>query len=327
MKLSLKDAKKIADSHSLGKVIDIKPINEGLSNYNFDLTSKEGDFIIRFSSFKSNKTQLDRLKLQTEAISFLNGRGFEYKIPVPIRNKKGSFISKIDDKYYWVYRKVAGEVYSDIKKMDIKQLAELIAKYHKIMRNFPLKKTTAGFYGESGLKEGLLEIKNKLNNEKVKDDIDLYMQKNLDIFEKAIKRVPTINYGKEVTIAHSDWYIGNVIYNKDKIIGLIDFDLFEITTYLKDIACAIQLYCFTKDNKWDKKAAEEFIKEYEKFSPLEKFDKYHLKDLIIRESCYGVLVFYLKNKKVNEKKRLFMLNWFLSSIKNLMEDIENKDYY
>ena len=131
----------------------------------------------------------------------------------------------------------------------------------------------------------------------------------------------SINFGTKKGICHSDWYAGNFVYNNGKIIGLLDFDNYDIAPLEKDLAVAIQWHCFTKDNKWDEKKVNELIYEYEKINPLSDEQKLLFKDHIIQESLFASLFFSTKMIKVHEEKKLVLLKWAVESIKHMLEDL------
>lgn len=326
MELNKEDAIKISESYSLGSFESVKPLKGGLSNYNFELITDKGSFIVRFPS-KSDDNELVRIDTQLKAINFLSNNDFGYELTIPIKNDDGEYLGRINDNRFWIYKKIGGDTYEDPGKVDIKELARMIAKYHLIMDQMPMEGIESTFYDYEFIGEGLKKIEELINSKEDKDGIDLFIEENMSNLKEGFKRIKKINFGSHFIIAHSDWCVFNLIFDKDKIKGLIDFDMYQVAPYIQDIAIAIKEQCFDDDWAWDKEKADIFFKEYEKIRYIDKFDKYHIKDLIIRDSLGGVVNFYLGKKKVDFKKRLFMIKWFIIPLNNLLEDIKRRDYY
>ena len=327
MELKKEDGIKICESYSIGILKDLKPLKGGLSNYNFELTTNKGNFIIRFSSKPQDKKELEKIKIQLKAIKFLAENNFDYDLTIPLKNNENEYIGEINKQSFWIYEKINGKTYDNPEKVDIKQLAQIVAKYHLIMDKMALGDIKSTFYDYGFIEEGLKEIKNTIRKKKKKNEIDFFVEKNLGHLEEGFKRISKIDFGKKFIIAHSDWCVFNFIFEKDKIKGLIDFDMFQIAPYIQDIAIAIKEHCVSLDGDWDKTKINLFFKEYERMRPIEKFDKYHIKDLIIRDSLGGVINFYFRKKKVDDNKRLFMLKWFIIPMNKFLEDIKKEDYY
>ncbi|GEM_PF-3051563 len=327
MELKKEDGIKICEFYSIGMLKDLKPLKGGLSNYNFELTTEKGKFIIRFSSKPQDKEELEKIRIQLKAINFLADNNFDYDLTIPLKNNKKEYIGEINKLNFWIYKKIDGKTYNDPEKVDIKQLAQIVAKYHIIMDKMSLEGIKSTFYDYTFIEEGLKKIKTAIKEKKMKNEIDLFVEKNLVRLEEGFKRISKIDFGKKFIITHSDWCVFNFIFEKDKIKGLIDFDMFQIAPYIQDIAIAIKEHCVSLDGDWDKTKTNLFFKEYERIRLIDKFDKYHIKDLIIRDSLGGVINFYFHKKKVDENKRLFMLKWFIIPMNKFLEDIKKEDYY
>jgi homoserine kinase type II len=317
----------IARLFSLGRFESITLIKGGLWNYNYIVKTDKGEFIARFSSFELDNDKKERLFTQFKVLNYLDNQGFEYSVPVPIESINKKYLECIGEDHCWVYKKIEGEVKNRGLELDLNEVASLIARYHRKVKALNLSSVKDTFNEYGGLDKDLKNIKNKLTNLNDKDKIDLLIHTNLDIIEKAFNRILGIDFGNERIIAHSDWYAGNFVLDNNKIIGLLDLDLFEIAPSIKDVALAIQLYCFTADHKFDRVLAEKFLEQYQKIMPVKESEKRLIKDLIIRECLSAMVFFYTKMKKDDFGKREFLINWVVYSLKNMMEDLENDRYF
>ena len=54
--------------------------------------------------------------------------------------------------------------------------------------------------------------------------------KNIDFFENLLKRLIKLNLNKDLLLAHSDFSLSNLLFKKNKLVGIIDFEnLFNTT--------------------------------------------------------------------------------------------------
>jgi len=134
MRLTKKDAGKIARDYNLGKVKQLKYIPWGYVNYNFLLETNLGKFIIHVLGDKENYTwKLKRMKMQFKVLDFLLKRKFPYEIPFPIKNRKGDYIMDFKGGKIWVYNYIEGSYVGTVTKPQFKEFAKAMAIYHKII--------------------------------------------------------------------------------------------------------------------------------------------------------------------------------------------------
>jgi len=82
MKLSKVEAGRIAREYGLGAVKSLKPFSGGWVNYNYQLESEKGNFVVRVLGLIKGYTE-KALKEEFRVLSYLHEKSFPYGIPYP----------------------------------------------------------------------------------------------------------------------------------------------------------------------------------------------------------------------------------------------------
>lgn len=320
MRLLKKDAQKISNDYSLGDIKNIDLIKGGLINYNFEIKTDKGKFIIRFLEHKSNEANKRKLKLEFKTLEFLNEKKFPYNVPYPIKNKKGRYLSNLNGKKFWIYKKINGKNVKKLNKEKLKGIVVLLATYHKFVKRIKLKKEdliyTTNFFNMAWLKKEYF----KMEKIKPKTKLGKLMKKNLELFSNILDKISKIDFNKNITITHSDFHKNNILFKGDVVIALLDFDNLETVSLIKDVAYAIQNTCIEHE-KINKNKMNFFLKEYEKINKLSKEEKEIIIPAIIREKCIFFWWDYKEMKKRKDLKYKFMEDT-IKIVKNLAKEIK-----
>ena len=276
MKLSKKEAEKIAGNYNLGKIQYVKLIPSGWGNFSFDFKTNKGEFIVQVLGRK-----LDRgnMLFQFKLVNFLKKINFPYETPAPLKTKNNNYFMLVKGKHFWVYRKIIGKIVHKLNSNQLKEPAKTLAIYHKSVSKFNIKK-------KKELNYKWLENKyNKFENVKPKNKIDRLMLNNLGFFKKTVDKLKKYDWGNNFLVCHADLSGDNVVFRNGKIMGIIDFNNLEYSPLSSDIA--ISLYeTSVKRGVLDKKRYKTFLKEYEKINKLTKKDKNLIIPLIADYYCY-----------------------------------------
>ena len=282
MKISISEAKKICKLYNLGKFQELKPMTGGLVNHNFNLKTSQGRFVIRVLSDKFDKGKEERVKLEFKVLGFLKKNNFPYKVPEPLANNKSGYISSMNGKTFWVYSRLEGKSISKIEEVKtniIKELANVLAIYHKTIKNLKVKPDNP--------RRRINWICGRLDYiEKIKpgNKVDRITLDNVGYFRsilrEAIEKIST----KNILVNHMDFDASNALFKNGKIVSIIDFDNTEVSSRVNDIATSIKDSCFT-DHKFDKKKAALFLNTYENVNRLSKKEKEIIPYCILEKYC------------------------------------------
>tara|TARA_Y100000034_G_C6814863_1_gene366509 strand:- start:91 stop:1035 length:945 start_codon:yes stop_codon:yes gene_type:complete len=314
MELTKKEIEEISKEYSLGKVISTKHITTGWSNFNFIFNTKKGKFIIQILGDKLDSWKKKRMNIQFKLLDYFKKNNFPYEVPKPLKNKKQKYLLKFGDKTLWVYEFVKGDSVKKINLEQFKEIAKTLAKYHKFVKNFKLKDND--FFD---LNWQLEEYK-KLKKIKPINKIDRLFLKNIPFFENCLKTLKKINFKQNMILTHSDFNSENVLFKKNKIVGIIDWESSQLAPLARDITIAIKRGNYM-NKRLTKKKREIFLKEYEKINPLTKDEKKLISPIMIKENC-GLFMWMYNGMKKKDHKKVETLLDIVKQTKKLLKDLE-----
>ncbi len=307
MKLTKKEAERIANEFCLGDLKKYNLIQGGYNNYNFDVLTEKGRYIYRIIYNQYNR---ERELIKFRVLRDLEKNKFPYELTIPIRNSKGTFFSVVNNKPLWIYKKIIGKTIRNLNRKQIKEIAKALAIYHKKIKQFQLKRKPFrdyGFYKKEYDKMKKVKPKNKL---------DSLMLSNIDFFYGIVKTMEKLNFDKNVLLIHSNFSEQNMIFRKNKLIGFIDFEEWDIAPRILDIAYTSKHACWDR-KKIDKKLLSMFIEEYNKYNKLTKKEISLLPLFILYDYCIAFWAFYRIMKKISEKQKYEFMEWAINRTKKI----------
>ena len=293
MKLIKKDAQKICNNYDLGTVQKVEYLSEGWVNYNFMIKTEKGKYVVQFFGFKIDDWKMDKIRLQFKVLNYLKKKKFPYETPVPIKNKDGKHLSKLNGKPYWAYQFIEGTFHERYNPKQLKELIKALAIYHKTVKDLkPYRKEP--FFRYPYFFDKYAELKKT----KPENKIDRIMLKHVDFFIDTLKELERTNLDKGMTITQGDFNKSNLVFNKDKLVGIIDFDNARYAPKGRDLARSI-----SKVRLKDKKKINQgnFVKIYRKFNKLLKNEERTILPLIIQDECISFWWMYAEMKKNRDK--------------------------
>ncbi len=293
------EIKRILDVYELGSLQSIKQIRMGYVNYNFDLKTSRGRFIIQVIGDEFNEWKKYRLKLQFKLLEFLKKKDFPYETPIPLKNRHGKYLFEIEKKHLWIYKKIEGRIYKKYNLNQFKEIAKCLATYHNFIKNF--KCNDREFFDF----EWLFEKYSEMRRVKSKNKLDTLMLKNIDFFERVLKKIRKIEFTKTMFVfTHSDFSNDNIIFKKDELKGVIDFDNSQLAPVEKDIAIAVKR-CNYLIKGFSKKKLNLFLREYKKYSLLPNIDEGLIVPLLLKDNCSLFWWLYSGMKKESDKEKRY----------------------
>ncbi len=320
MKLTKKEITEISRLYNLGRVVSVKTISGGSMNFNFDFKTDKGDFIVRVIGKKLNAKKKRQLQLEFRALDFLDKKKFLYETPLPIKNNKNNYLSKIKNKNIWVYKKIKGRIVKNINSSQLKEMIRSLAFYHKSINKFPIKSKKE--------KDEMIGIKKELLNMKKvkpKKKTDILMLKNIDMIINMFERIKNKRFEQNILLVHMDLHKKNILYKGDKVVGILDFENIKIAPRIRDIAYLIKTTIDYGEKRFMKRV-NIIIKEYDKVNPLTKTEKKDILLILARDSCEAFYYFYKYNSiKASDGDYLdgdyLCLNWTINTAKQIVREL------
>ena len=207
-KLSKEDIENLISEYAIGNLESFEEIVDGIENSNFKIFCKNQPYILTIFEKRVQSEDLPFfMSLQKE----LAAHGFD--CPLPIKNKKNSIINKIKDKNAVIISFLEGENLSKVMPNHCYELGSKIAEFTNITKVSNLSRPNSLAYNT------WVDIYERCKNSHAK----LYKEyfKLLDKELIFLKNNWPVNLPS--AIIHADLFIDNVLFEKNKISGIIDF--------------------------------------------------------------------------------------------------------
>jgi Ser/Thr protein kinase RdoA (MazF antagonist) len=207
-----------------------------------------------------------------------------------------------------VYEMVPGTntTYKNTKKLNL--MTHGLANYHLAMKKFP----------EKNMKEKMFlgSLKKKFNDIKAiksRSKINLLAKENIDFMIMLFNKIKSKKFEENILPVHMDFHGGNLVYEKNKLVGIIDFDNIVFAPRIRDIAHLIKTSVSTNEKKFSKEV-EFMLNEYSSINPLTKKEKVDVWFILARDCCIMFEYFY-------SHKGIGCLEWTISVAKGVNREI------
>ena len=272
MRLTNKEIKEVLKNWNIRDIKKIKKAEKGVVNHNWIIKTSEDEYILRGLS---EDKKIKGLKFELNYINNLKKDGFPYGLPIAIETKRGEKIIKIGRNYIWLYKLIEGNSKEEFGKKELKETAEMMARYHLILEKMGLNNSAGKSkpYVKNLILKETKEYKKNISKMKRGEESDKIYLTEINHLLPILKKLSSKEYGKlKQYPIHRDLNPENIIWKNNKISGVIDFE--NVSTLneplIKDISIVLQLGCSKDGEALDMEKAKHFIKEYKKIRRLDK---------------------------------------------------------
>ncbi|MDY6789204.1 MAG: phosphotransferase, partial [Candidatus Nanohaloarchaea archaeon] len=235
------DFDRVAELYGLGDVESVEYIEEGMINSIYDVRAGEGRFMVRM--FPKDWGEVDEgERPEFKVLDCLNGQDFQYRVPVPLENPDGGYVSVVGGRSLWVYRRLEGDTVDSLGVGQIREVGKALARYHNAVEGLELERT-GDFFNFGWLRDRYEDMR----IEDAEEDVDRFMMENVDYMERMIDRIDGLDFRENVVAAHSDFHSYNLLFEGERLVGILDFDNARMRPRIMDVGnAAWHLYIDSK---------------------------------------------------------------------------------
>jgi homoserine kinase type II len=247
------------DRYSLGKVVWFGGIQEGIDNSNYFVDTTQGHFVLTLFE----QLTLDELHPIVKLLTTLH----HYRIPCPTPqlDKQANALRLLNNKPAAIFNRLAG---ATVKRSDIFQCAQLglqLAELHDCTQHcsFPYKINVL-----HDCQRLFCQLDGQL------DEADYALISDELHFQ-------SLNYPEHLPkgVIHADLFRDNVLFNGDKLSGILDFYSAGMGDLAFDLAVAVNDWC-SENGVIDDEKVSALVSAYETLRPLHNEEKQHWKTVL-----------------------------------------------
>lgn len=274
-KVSKQDIAAHLNKYSLGELVDLKEIVQGIDNSNFILQTTKGKFIFTIFEARIDKNDLP---------FFINFKAHLAKkgvnCPTPIANNNGELLVDFNGKKSLIVTFLSGSMlepqengyYNNITKEHCFSLGKTLAQMHQNIADFNHGRNLDNIVQDFTLVvqkiSHLLEDYEPKISDEINDGLKI-LEKNWDI---SLPSGPI----------HADLFPDNVFFNEQKeVSGVIDFYFSQNDLFIYDFAILTTAWCFDENNNFITEKFNAMLDGYQTLREFSKAEKSFLKTALI----------------------------------------------
>lgn len=314
MKPSKAEVKGFLGQYRLSDIQRVRQFKEGWVNYNYYIQAKEGKFVLQLFGVPVTEKKLEKTRNVHKCLLHLKERNFPYKIPEPVLNKQGERVTIKGNKGAWLYPYIEGNLKRKINNKQLEEIGSVLAQLHRLLKKEAKKEK---MYPKRY--EWQMQKLNEIQTKKAHTEAQNYIKRKSKILEQAFAYLKNYNFKKNVTFCHKDINAENMLWQRGKLVGILDFDNMRIGPRIEDIALAISKLHLNKKEK----AKQALIKGYERIQKLNKEDKTLLIPCMIKDASETVFWLY-ENKKIKDTELVKSAKNKMALLRALLPKGENQ---
>lgn len=239
--------------YTIGAVLELKGISAGITNTNYFVTTRNNKYVLTL--FEQNT--MAELPYFIDLMSHLSSHGVP--CPLPIKDNIGESLHMLNGKPAALISCLGG---SDIEAPNVAQCAEVgaaLAQMHLAGLSFETEfpqRTSTNQRGANWRNKTAEKVLSHLNAE------DQTLLKKTLAFQADfdLSQLP-------MGVVHADLFRDNVLFDKDKIGGLIDFYYACHDALMYDVAIAVNDWCINADGSLHQDKLHALLQGYQAHRP------------------------------------------------------------
>lgn len=241
-------------NYTLGYLDKLEGISSGIENTNFFLTTSHGKYVLTLFE----KLSLEQLPYYIKLMSHLAHRGIP--CPLPMERTDGECLSILNGKPACIVTRLSGKAVTTPSVHHCEEVGTMLAKIHLAAANYSIR--MENWRGLAWWKNFGAQVTPLLSAEDATVlENELVFQSNQD------------HSSLPQGVIHGDLFRDNVLFQDNRIGGLIDFYFSCNESLIFDIAVTVNDWCGKADATLDETLTHSFVSAYNKVRPLTDDEK------------------------------------------------------
>ena len=251
--VSDEDVATFVAEYDIGRVLALKGIAEGVENSNYLLVTEAGQFILTL--YEKRVREAD-LPFFLGLMEHLSRRGLA--CPLPVHGRDGKALRRLRGRPAAVVSFLRGLSPRRPHVSHCAGVGRVLAQLHRAGDGFTLSR--ANDLSVAGWRH-LLE-KTAARADSVKSGLAEALSTEVDHLEREWPD------GLSSGVIHADLFPDNVLFEGDRVSGVIDFYFACTDAFAYDVAVCLNAWCFEADRQFNVTKARQFLRGYREVRPL-----------------------------------------------------------
>ena len=248
------EVERLLQQYSLGRLRALEGIAAGIENSNFFLTTDAGEFVLTVFE----RLSFAQLPFYLELMQHLARRGLP--VPSPRETRAGALMAEARGKPVAIVDRLPGRWVEAPTPAQCATMGDLLARMHLAASDFP--RFQPNLRGIGWWKDALVRLEPK-----VADHVFHELAEEV-IFQDTFFRSPQFEQLPGGPI-HADLFRDNVLWDGERIGGVIDFYFAGCSLWLYDLAVTVNDWCVDLATaKFDADRAQALLEAYHVVRPL-----------------------------------------------------------
>jgi homoserine kinase type II len=253
-KVSFSELKFFFDRYNLGTAIHFEGIAQGIDNSNYFVETTEGNFVL---TLFENLT-LDELPPFIKLLTHV--KNSHIPCPKPQLDKQGNTLRLLNDKPAAIFKRLPGVTVESPTLLHCQQVGLQLAELHDCTQDYKFPITSNALDKSWWLLDKIHGRLSVANYSLIKDELRFLSQ----------------HYPQHLPrgLIHGDLFKDNVLFDGDKLSGILDFYSAGRGSLLLDLAITVNDWCCDNGIINPEKVTT-LLSAYETLRPLQKHEKQH----------------------------------------------------
>lgn len=243
------------EGYAIGELLELKGISAGITNTNYFVTTSQNKYVLTL--FEQNT--IEELPFFIDLMDHLAHHGVP--CPQPISNSKGEALHMLNGKPAVLISCLSGRDVEAPSAAHCAEVGAVLAKMHIAGQSF-VEKNAAQPHRNPRDAAWREKTAQQVMPHLAADD-QLLLQTTLQF--QANLNTTALPSG----VIHADLFRDNVLFDGDKVGGLIDFYYAYRDAFIYDLAITVNDWCVQNDGKLDAIKLEAMLQAYQAVRPLE----------------------------------------------------------
>ncbi len=260
--VSVDELKPWLSSYSIGDLVELKGIASGISNTNYFVTTTTGKYVLTL--FEEHSA--DELPYFLSLMTHLSERGVP--CPHPVKRLDGLQLDELNGKPAAIVSCLNGRDITAPSVSQCKELGQVLANMHIAGSTFTLRNQDSRdlVWREATAKKVLYFL----------DENDREMLR-----ETMLRQAALDTFALPQGVIHADLFRDNVLFDGEKIGGVIDFYYACRGAFLYDVAIAVNDWCVNEDGSLDSVRVKVLLRSYHEVRPFVQAEQLVWPDMLL----------------------------------------------